>query len=318
MKKFILFLMLTVSIMACSIDDVYREPDIEQFKLTTEFIVPIQEGHNTVVTYNDEIIYDGNVSVTIDVPKYSQITTRSSPGLDWHFVPNNTQDGTWHYQITRSGILMFEDIPSGDNDYNDFICFMKDQYQVNVDGFTGLIRTDIGTGLEISNLEIYPKAMGNSIPLSFGVEIIRIDNKEIIDDIIIYNDIRKEAFDNAKGFINTSLDAKPFELYNRNTSVFGGGKSKRYYPENLGKNNFGINYYIIANGTKYYTANSTIPQLTKNKTPYGLFIPNVNSLNYPLEGIPIWKAYPSFRDWVNGENLNPFNAQNSEHIYKMP
>lgn len=310
--------MLAVGIMACSIDDVYREPDIEQFKLTTEFIVPIQEGYNTVVAYNNEIIYNGNVSVTIDVPKYSQIATRSSPGLEWYFVPNNTQDGTWHYQITRSGILMFEDIPNGDNDYNDFICFMKDQYQVNIDGFTGLIRTDIGTGLEISNLEIYPKAMGNSISLSFGVEIVRIDNKEIIDDIIIYNNIRKEAFDNAQGFINTSLGVKPFELYNRNTSVFGGGKSKRYYPKKLNKNGFGINYYIIANGIKYYTANSTMPQLTKNNTPYGLFIPNISKFNYSLEGVPIWKAYPNFKDWVSGENLNPFDVQNSEYLYKMP
>lgn len=316
MRKFILFLMLTLSIMACSVEDLYRGPNIEQFKLTSEFIVPIKEGHNTVVTYNDETIYSGNVSITIDIPKYSLASTRSSSGLEWHFVPNNTQDGTWHYQITRSGILMFEDIPNGDNDYNDFICFMKDQYQVNVDGFTGLIRTD--AGLEISNLEIYPKAMGNSIPLSFGVEIIRTDNKEVIDDIIIYNDIRKEAFDNAKGFINTDLDVAPFKLYNRNTSVFGGNKSKRYYPQNLDKNGFGINYYIIANGVKYYTANSTIPQLTKNKTPYGLFIPNVSKLDYSIENIPIWKAYPNFIDWINGEEVNPFDTRDSEYLYKMP
>ena len=212
---------------------------------------------------------------------------------------------------------MFEDVPTGDNDYNDFICFMRDQYQVNVDPRTGLIRTDEGTGLEFSNLEIYPKAMGNTIPLSFGVEIIRIDNKQVIDDIIIYRDIRKEAFDDTKGFINTSPKLEPFKLYNRNISIFGGNKTKRYYPQNLDRQGFGINYYIIANGKKYYTANSTIPKLTKNKTPYGLFIPNVTRLDYSIESFPIWLAYPRFNLWLDGQDINPFGENNSEYLYKM-
>lgn len=309
--------MLFISIASCGVDNVYQEPNIEQFKLTTEFVVPIKEGYNTIVTYNGDTIYEGNVSASVDIPKYSStISTRGSSGLEWHFVPNNTNNGTWHYQITRYGILMFEDVPNGDNDYNDFICFIKDQYQVNIDGFTNLIRTDKGTGLQFSNLEIYPKAMGNSIPLSFGVEIVRMDNKEIIDDIIIYKDIRKEAFDGTVGFINTDPNSKPFDLHNRNISVLA-GKDVRYYPKNLDKNGFGINYYIIANGVKHYTANSTKPQLTKNKTPYGLFIPNVFMFNYPIETTPIWEVYPNFENWVNGENIDPFKIVNTEQSYNM-
>lgn len=305
--------MLFANIVSCGVEDIYQEPNIEQFKLTSEFVVPVQSGYNTIVKYNGEVIYEGNVSTTIDIPKYPA-NTRAGDGLEWHFVPNNEEPGIWHYQIVRYGVLMFEDVPGGDNDYNDFICFMKDQYQVNVNGFTGMIKTD---GLEFSNLEIYPKAMGNSIPLSFGVEIVRIDNKEIIDDIIIYDNIRKEAFDNTTGFINTDTKVKPFELYNRNTSIFGGGKNKRYYPKDLDKNGFAINYYIIANGVKYYTANSTKAQLTKNKTPYGLFIPNVTRFDYSSETVPIWEVYPNFKEWIKGVDINPFSVVNSEYLYNM-
>ena len=271
MKKILVILILTMNFISCQKEVDLYNPDVRRYKLTENFVVPIKNGNNTIVMYNGDTLYVGNVSVSIEIPKTSLISTKSIDNkLEWHFIPNNNNNGTWHYQINRSGILMFEDIPNGDNDYNDFICYFKEQLQVNVDGFTNLIRTDKNTGLEFSNLEIYPKAMGNSIKIGFGVEIVRVDNGEMIDDILIYGDVRKEAFDNYSGYINTSKEIDIFPLYNRNTSYFK-GKGRRYFPKNLDKNGFAINYYILVNNNKYYTANSTKQQINKNRTPYGLY-----------------------------------------------
>lgn len=317
MKKILVILILTMNFISCQKEVDLYNPDVSQYKLTKSFIVPIKDGNNTIVMYNGDTLYVGNVSVSIEIPKTSLISTKSIDNkLEWHFIPNNNDIGTWHYQINRNGILMFEDIPNGDNDYNDFICYFKEQLQVNVDGFTNLIRIDKNTGLEFSNLEIYPKAMGNSIKIGFGVEIVRVDNGEMIDDILIYGDVRKEAFDNFSGYINTSKEIDIFPLYNRNTSYFK-GKGRRYFPKNLDKNGFAINYYILVNNDKYYTANSTKQQITKNRTPYGLYIPNVKSFNYPIEKISIFNAYPNFKKWIYGENVDPFSEKNNDLIFKM-
>lgn len=317
MKKILVILILTMNFISCQKEVDLYNPDVSRYKLTKSFIVPIKDGNNTIVMYNGDTLYVGNVSVSIEIPKTSLISTKSIDNkLEWHFIPNNNDIGTWHYQINRSGILMFEDIPNGDNDYNDFICYFKEQLQVNVDGFTNLIRTDKNTGLEFSNLEIYPKAMGNSIKIGFGVEIVRVDNGEMIDDILIYGDVRKEAFDNFSGYINTSKEIDIFPLYNRNTSYFK-GKGRRYFPKNLDKNGFAINYYILVNDNKYYTANSTKQQINKNKTPYGLYIPNVKSFNYPIERASIFNVYPNFKKWIDGENVDPFSEKNNDLIFKM-
>lgn len=317
MKKILVILILTMNLISCQKEVDLYNPDVSRYKLTENFVVPIKDGNNTIVMYNGDTLYVGNVSVSIEIPKTSLISTKSIDNkLEWHFIPNNNDNGTWHYQINRSGILMFEDIPNGDNDYNDFICYFKEQLQVNVDGFTNLIRTDKNTGLEFSNLEIYPKAMGNSIKIGFGVEIVRVDNGEMIDDILIYGDVRKEAFDNYSGYINTSKELDVFPLYNRNTSYFK-GKGRRYFPKNLDKNGFAINYYILVNNNKYYTANSTKQQINKNRTPYGLYIPNVKSFNYPIERASIFNVYPNFKKWIYGENVDPFYEKNNDLIFKM-
>ena len=313
----LVILILIMNFISCQKEVDLYNPDVSGYKLTEKFIVPIKDGNNTIVIYDGDTIYSGNVSVSIEVPKSNSINTRTANNkLEWYFIPNNTNTGTWHYQINRNGILMFEDTPNGDNDYNDFICYFKEQFQVNVDGFTGLIRTDKNTGLEFSNLEIYPKAMGNSIKIGFGIEIVRVDNQELIDDILIYEDVRTEAFDGFSGYINTSKEREIFPLYNRNTSYFK-GKNKRYFPEKLDKNGFAINYYILVNNDKYYTANSTKQQITKNRTPYGLYIPNVKLFDYPIEKTSVFEAYPNFKKWVYGGGVEPFNIKQNDLIFKM-
>lgn len=289
-------------------------PDVplENYIFTTNFEVPTKEGNNTVVTYNGEVIYEGNYPTTLQIPKFTATTTRNS-GLDWHFVPNNSSGNAWHYQISRSGILMFEDIPNGDNDYNDFVCRMEEQFQVNLDG-NGNIRTENGLGLEFSKLGIYPIAMGNTLPLKLGVEIVNLATGGFIDDIIIFNDVRQECFDGVDSYINTDPTLEKFNTGNRNYFKFGGVNTIRYYPA-IKENEFAINYYIMVNNVKYYTADSSKALATTNKVPYGLFIPNMQSFKYPIEKTSIFEAYPNLGKWLKGDDLDPFANPNTSLLY---
>lgn len=309
MKK-LLFLTITACLTACMNDDVYVEPNMEQYKLTTEWTVPVQDGSITVVEYNGEVIYEGNVPMKIDVPKENYSSTRSIEGLDWHYVANgDLKPGKLYYTSSRDGILMFEDSPNGDNDYNDYICYFREMFSVYLKG-------DKIDYILFHKLDVFPKALGNTKSISFGVELVNVNSGDMIADIIIYEDVRKEAFDGATGFINTYKNVPEYPLNSKFDKVI---TNKTYRPENDLKNDeFGINYYIIVNGKKYYTTNSSKAMLTENKTPYGLYIPHViNFWSYPIERSPIWEGYPNFKGWMLGNNQAPFAIVKSEYLYKM-
>ena len=311
MKKLLLFLTIAAGLTACIKDDVYVEPTMEQYKLTTEWTVPVQDDCITVVEYNGEVIYEGNVPMNIDVPKDNYGSTRSLEGLEWHFVPNGKPLlGNSYYTEYRNGIFAFEDAPNGDNDYNDFICYFKEAYSVFLKGVHQIDH------ILFKKLEILPKALGNSIPLSFGIELVNVNSGDMIADIIIYKDIRKEAFNGATGFINTDKNIPEFELNSKCDKII---TEQAFRPENDLKNSeLGINYYIIANGKKYYTADSNRAKLTENKTPYGLYIPTTsNYWDYPIEKSPIWEGYPNFKNWILGKKQGPFSERKSKYLYSM-
>lgn len=328
-RNFLLLLLFAGGMTACidgdkdlSLEMTPPDVPIENYKFTKDFLVPVESGNTTIVTYNGETIYEGNVATTIQVPKFSTIATRNGTGLEWHFVPENGTGNSWHYQTYREGLLLFEDIPNGDNDYNDFVCYIFEQFQVNLDG-NGYIRTDPGQGLQFSRLGIYPKAMGNTIPLSFGVEIVRSDTGEYIDDVIIYNDIRKEAFENAEGFINTDPERPVIMHGNGFSNIEMMEEGKRYYPQNLRENGFAINYYIIANGKKHYTADSSKAVKTANNAPFGLFIPKSDdgwmtlykNFKHTVENTSIFQAYPNFTGWLKNEHTTPFLNPEDKLLY---
>ena len=214
-------------------DDVYVEPNMEQYKLTTEWTVPVQDGSITVVEYNGEVIYEGNVPMKIDIPKENYSSTRSIEGLDWHYVANgDLNPGNPYYTSSRDGILMFEDSPNGDNDYNDYICYFREMFSVYLKG-------DKIDHILFHKLDVFPKALGNTKSISFGVELVNVNSGDMIADIIIYEDVRKEAFDGATGFINTYKNVPEYPLNSKFDKVI---TNKTYRPENDLKNDeFGIN-----------------------------------------------------------------------------
>lgn len=304
MKK-LLFLMMVAFIASACEKDLYDEKadekQLKKFVFTEDFEVPVKEGCITTVTYNGEVLYEGNVAVTIQVPK-TDVSTRSDSGLEWHFTGAEGGNSTsYYYSIMKSGVLLFEDMTDGDNDYNDFVCRVEWQFAVNLNGAGNI------TTLELAKLGVYPLAMGNMLPLSFGFEVVNTANNTLIDDIVLYSDVRNEAFDGTKGFINTDKELPAFALGNRNYFPYGGhtGSSKTYKPS-IRYTEFTYNFYIAVNGVKRYTADSSKALLTDSKTPFGIYIPNVQSFKYPIEKTSIYEAYPNFKKWLEGQNVAPF------------
>lgn len=276
---------------------------LENFRFTEDFEVPVNDGEITVVTFNGEVIYEGNVATTIQVPK-TLANTRAG-GLAWHFKPNLTP-GKWSYVQSMEGVVMFEDLDDDDFDYNDFVTRVK--FQLVVDA-----NTTHATRVQIGNLESYPKAMGATLPLTFGFEIVRTDTDELLHDITIYQDVREKAFDGEEGFINTVIEQKHTKMYNRNSSVANGASVA---PAGLRVEDLAYNFYIkTKNGRKRYTADSQKAVPTNNGQPFGLFIPTVTSFDYPIERIPIYAAYPNFIKWLSGVNVNPFEDPVDDKLY---
>lgn len=312
MRGIAFFTVFTVVVLASCVNEknlyegVIPDVPLENYKMTTDFDVPVKDGYKTIVTYDGEVIFEGNYPATIQVPKFSTNLTRST-GLDWHFEVYDSSDYDLKKYIT--GILMFEDIVDGDNDYNDFVCYVDIKIHSEMTSQGELTR------IHIPNFKVTTHAMGNLLPLKFGIEIINKATGEYIDDIIYFEDIRKECYDGIVGFINTVEDGvKVKNKKHENWPAKDYRDGKLPLPK-MDINNLAINFYIVVNGAKHYTADSDKKLATSNNTPYGLFIPNKKNFKYPKETISIFKAYPNFGDWLKGGASNPFVSPNNELLY---
>lgn len=313
-RKALLLMVLAAGIMASCVEgekDLFVDTTppnvpIENYKFTRAFEVPVEDGMTTVVTYNGETIYEGNYPAIIQVPKFNMAETRSS-GLDWHFVVYDGDSSEKKFKKDIHGVLMFEDVVNGDNDYNDFVC------HIELKNIMGDITNGKLTHLQLPNIKIDPQAMGNLLPLKFGMEIVNKSTDHLIDDIIFYQDIRGECFEGKDGFINTSeVIVKGKDSSNRPKSAKKYGEKEAIALPDMSVNDLAINFYIIVNGAKHYTAESNKALTTNKTTPYGLFIPFETSFKYPIETVSIFQAYPNFGKWLEGENTNPFlNPDNS-------
>ena len=319
MKKiFNLILMLFAFFQLSCVDDVdlFDYETIEKYKLTETVQTVVEEQYISIATFNGDTIYKGNVNTYVDVPKFNLIQSRNVySGLEWHFIPN--ESGNYFYQKLYKGLAMFEDIPNGDCDYNDFVCKIGYQVDVDVDG-NGYININNSNGLKISITGIYPIALGNTIPLKFGIEVVNLSNNSYLMDQILYEDIRRDAFRNEEGFLNTS--EKNYDTRNENLSAV----YNVLFPAKLDKNGFAINFYIVANGKKHYMANSKKADLTQNYTPWGIYIPITDTsyynpsdpgFRYPKETISLFDTYPNFIPWTKGERSEPFNECISENLF---
>lgn len=311
--------------------DLYEAPDVKEivgkFVMTEKFEVPVQEGYYTVVKLGEDTLYYGNVATIIDVPKFVS-TTRAVDDLKWYYVverPAGVEPDDWYYKVCRYGLLVFEDMLQGDNDYNDFICGLIEEIQFD--------RTSAGWNVGLSNIRLKPLAMGNTLPLKFGVEFRDVSTGTIFLDQLITDNVRRDFFANKTGFINTTPEGTLISLGELTERPFPTGAQ---IAQRLVDNQLCILWYIEADGMKRYVADAYSNLLTQdilgesmlmqNRVPFGLFIPQCSieqwgwngiSFRWPLEKKSIFTVYPNFSKWVNGEVDNPFDGPNTSLLFNQ-
>lgn len=305
-----LLLMSIFAFISCDNNDLYTGDNndaetLSKYVMTESYSVPVQEEHTTTVKFNGEVLYEGNMAIEIQVPK-SFVNTRTLTGIEtdheWDKGSGSGNGANW-FNAYKKGILMFEDVKVGDNDYNDFICHIDEtiEYKTN---------KGEGSNLKLEKLVMTPIAMGNSLPLQFGMEIV-IDGK-VWKDLNLSTDVRKDFYSSKAGFINTDKNSDYTEgtivsLKNEN-SANGANITK----------SFATNYYIVVGGRKHYACDSSKAALTDNGTPFGLFAPQIeiDEFVYPWERTEIFEAFPNFQKWVDGASVNPFSNPIDDCLYK--
>lgn len=237
---------------------------MEKFVLTESVTIDVPEGKLAVVTLKGttDTIAILPMTASIMVPSASafaeaETKAKGDPSIDVNIInptggmnPGHAYHAGFSYSYFT---LAFEDSFVGDYDYNDLvlgICLHNYKQEgkkapYTVDDFVG-------------SLKIKPIACGSSNKIGFGIRIGK-DGK----DILLTDDVRRDYFDGAEGFINTAkwqngiMDFDVRTAYSQNTWI-------------------GDLYFFIAVGnSRLYAANTNIEMLDKNKCPYGIVVSNV-------------------------------------------
>lgn len=300
MKKIAMLLILVVSLVSCTDDKEFTvKTDLTQFSLTEKVTIDVKENYTTVVKMNDVILYEGNMPLTIDVPK-QLVKTKAAGQLDVDYVIEESNGKK--FNAYKSGVLLFEDVSNGDNDYNDFVCYVDERIE-----FKGHDNKGVNKNLKY-NVTIKPLAMGNSLPVSFGVELI-VDGR-LEKDYLLVSDCRATFYDNLVGYINTDYSGE-YKIGNTISDKNYQGNGNIEFTSS-----FATNYYIVVDGgRKRYVCDSSKAAPTDGGVPYGLFIPLATTFDYPLETKSFFEAYPNFMKWVKGENVAPFSDPNTTLLY---
>ena len=237
---------------------------MEKFVLTESVIVDVPEGKLAVVTLTGttDTIAILPMTAGIMVPSISAFTeaetkAKGDPSINVEIItPTGGMDvGHSKYAGFSNSYftLVVEDSFVGDYDYNDLvlgICLYNYKQEGKKAPYT--LNDFIGS------LQIKPIACGSSNKIGFGIRIGKDG-----EDILLTDDVRRDYFDGAEGFINTAkwqngiMDFDVREIYSQNTWI-------------------GDLYFFISVGNYHlYAANTNIKMLDKNKCPYGIVISNV-------------------------------------------
>lgn len=333
MKKMFLLLSVLISGIAISCmdgeKDLYKREEpkdpkeiLEGYVMTKKFDVPVTDGYKTIVKLGDEIIYEGNIPMTIDVPKFNTTSTRSNLNLTWHQVQLPEDNTGWRAFSRKYGILLFEDMYNGDNDYNDFVCGVVEV--INYDGSSKDVFTT-----SVGNIRVMPYALGNTLPLKFGIEF-RDGKGTLLNQFSLSEDIRKDYFGNATGFINTTADGTIMKI--RRDITESSYPTGAQIAENIKAGDFYALWYIESEGVKRYAADACIfinqgieedELITNDNVPFGLFVPNVGintstwntTFKWMTETESIFSGYQNFEGWVKNLNDNPFSSKNENLLF---
>ena len=247
---------------------------MEKFVLTESVTVDVPEGKLAVVTLKGttDTIAILPMTASIMVPSASafaeaETKAKGDPSIDVDIIDPtggmNVTEGAKFAGFSYSYFtLAFEDSFVGDYDYNDLvlgICLHNYKQEgkkapYTVDDFVG-------------SLKIKPIACGSSNKIGFGIRIGK-DGK----DILLTDDVRRDYFDGAEGFINTAswqdgiMNFDVREIYSQTGWI-------------------GDLYFFIAVGNYHlYAANTNIQMLDKNKCPYGIIVSSVTGNDTEVYG----------------------------------
>lgn len=243
-----------------------------------DFTVPVKEGYTTFVTFNKDTLAVTNESITIKIPKGSDLGTKSGDnGLNIDFgVVQADKIYSSYWQA-----IMFEDSEKGDYDYNDLIIHVRNECQ-----------RPSNQNYNLQNISIQPIALGSIKQIKLGCILA---DKSIH---IISENVRKDLFEGQKGYINTETDKAPHWYSLKETLM------NHQLPKNV---NSSIAWFIEVDGKTYYAVGTALNYndyaiFNNEGMPYGLVA--YSTFSYPEENVSIHKAYPGFQDWISNGTPN--------------
>lgn len=296
MKKIFLLIALAVFGVSCINEDFESmKLDLDNLSPFTEELAPIKEGHTTLIYADNKLICETKIPTSYYMPKGAERT------ID--YVPNKKDaifSGWDTYQFTAA----FEDTRNGDNDYNDFVCFITRD------------KVEIGSWPDWSvkiTMYIQPIAFGAGTVLQFGMTLP--DGR----DTIFTNNIQRDLFPGTTGFVNTTDVTDVYFTADTNhiikfTYIQPGRVSESYPFHPFIINQSGEKLYIALNGQK----NSVKNYLSlASVTGYPLGIATSGAFFYPLEKVNIATCYPGFNSWVTGNKseLGSYSNNKADNVF---
>ncbi|MFA5541756.1 MAG: DUF4842 domain-containing protein [Bacteroidales bacterium] len=286
MKKTFLLIAVAIFGVSCINEDFESmKLDLDNLSPFTEELAPIQEGKTTIIKADGVVICETNIEMGYSFPKGAVKTIEYLP------IKKDVIYGGWDVNAFTAA---FEDTRNGDNDYNDFVCYITREKKKN------------GNNVQL-DIYIQPIAYGAGTNLQFG---IRLPNG--IDTIISTN-IRSDFFPNTVGFVNT---------VNPDTTLYQTGDAnhiKKITYTQVGKQNdfLRIHPFIINEaGEKLFVAlsgnikNDYLSIVSVTGYPLGIAISG--GFNYVKEKTNISTVYQDFNSWVTGNSTSIGNSNNSQ------
>lgn len=306
MKK--IFLLLTISILgvSCISDDFEtKKLDFKQLDPFRSEMAKVKEGYKTIIKVDNQIICETTIEMPYLIEKGKTAT------IEYQTLTKDSYENGGY--ATHQFMAMFEDTRSGDNDYNDFVCYITVK-----DDITGEWNASLGRNIITEKLSVYlqPLALGAMKSFNFG---IKFPNGEIW--MATQNSVRADFFDSRTGFINVDYVDWPLpESYFMGNDINHIKKHTTQPYAVTAWTNYAqrINPFIVINpGDTLYLAiyDHNLEQINYNNVvstkgyPYGIALPKTP---WVRETVNISTAYRNFEAWIQGNsqnlNINDFDA----------
>lgn len=305
MKHIWTILAIVFFVASCVDKDDVKKVSITHIEPFTTKVAPVKQDSLTVILADTVAICVTTVPIEYNIPKGANVSIKyypinSAKAKSYAYTKGYENGGYTSgdgYGFTNF-TACFEDTKNGDNDYNDFVCFITKINQVK--NWWGSSHTITST------IYVQPIALGAGgykDSLEFGIKFS--------DGTIwkVANNIHTELFDNDSVYINTtyaqvgswaSIGYKRYTNIHKYTKVFPyatTGNVSRINPFVYNKATHDTIYIAVENHSdEQYDYNSIIS--TKG-VPYGVAI--FNMFHYPLEKVAISTAYPNFKRWLQGD-----------------